>query len=301
MKKGETMLYRVLGWIVGFPLYLIGKLTNNYVVAALIFILVVRLLYLIFQAFSVNAKNRATIATKYIRILKKEYAGREPKIYEEKALAVYDATRSSPITKVVLTVVLLFMFSSMFVVFKNPLTYFYGVDNKEALIETAKTIEEYKNGANEMQVVLAIKEHPEVFKDFDVARISDSDINIFGLNMLKPASRKNLTFLVPVFLILLMMFNATKSVIIKVIHKKLTIKDFVPAAFMFFVSSTLSLSAFILPISYFIALIISHMVSMISGPIINRSTMKKHGLEYKEMTKKCEEITYSKPQEVESN
>ena len=58
------MLYRVLGWIVGFPLYLIGKLTNNYVVAALIFILVVRLLYLIFQAFSVNAKNRATKTVK---------------------------------------------------------------------------------------------------------------------------------------------------------------------------------------------------------------------------------------------
>ena len=78
--------------ILGAPLRLLYSIIPNYAACLLLYLLIVRLLYIVFDYFRANQKVKVMLAKPFVAKIKDKFLGREGHAFEDATMEIFKTT-----------------------------------------------------------------------------------------------------------------------------------------------------------------------------------------------------------------
>ena len=126
-----------LGWLFGWPMWAIYQITGNYGVSIIVFTILMRFFISLFKINTIRNQSINRYVQQREKEIKKEFINDRKKM-EEELLKLYNNYKTSPLSRIVPTVIQISMIYGLLNVFYNPLKHIL------ATAETIKPIETFK-------------------------------------------------------------------------------------------------------------------------------------------------------------
>lgn len=256
---------KYLAWGVGWIFRLLGNITNDYALAAILFMVIYCFIYSVAQLASSGIGYKNGVLQKYISQTQQKFLVKDKELNDDCSLEMYKATKIFPLITVI-TSIILYLSILMFIhALRHPLSFFYGLDSS-VISQLTDTVIKATGNASEFEVIRYIQNNPDLFVGMGLESIMTSNFSLFGINFMDPVSFSNFSFIIPILVIIASVIRLIQG-IIKIIkeHRWPTFGETLVYGLTLLAIVSLAGTAFILPIVYHVYYLIFRIVYFLSN------------------------------------
>lgn len=271
-----------LGWLFGWPMWAIYQITGNYGVSIIVFTILMRFFISLFKINTIRNQSINRYVQQREKEIKKEFINDRKKM-EEELLKLYNNYKTSPLSRIVPTVIQISMIYGLLNVFYNPLKHILRLpaETIKTLIETASKVLEnsFNSSIAQLSVIEAVSKFPESFTDTGASVIANFNMDFLGINLCSvPEWGFNITMLFPLLVFATTFIPILISIIISIknITNKKSIKKIVlRAGLSLFFGVLLIMFSLSMPIAMSLYWIVSSIASLIASYILKKIVKEK--------------------------
>lgn len=275
------------------PLLWLTEWTGDYALSVLFYLLLARLCFLIFDYTKTTAKLRTSLAKPFVFKIKEKYLGKDSEKFEKATLEVFNVTKTSQFTKAAPILIEYPMMIAMFYVLYHPVSVLFPA-LRDKIPELSKLANAIRPGVtDEINIMNAVRLHPDAFveKGFDITAIQGVNTSLFGkVDLFSSAALNDLSIILPIALLAYFAYGLFRM-LLPVFQKK---QPFKSVALMFgiyaFISLSLVVSAFKLPLIFYLYFIIFLGIGIPVNKIMDTMVAKKKKEWVIHANRECQDI-----------
>ena len=280
----------IVNTILGAPLRWLFSAIPNFAICMIIYLIFVRLVYIVFDYFRAIQKVKIKLAKPFVAKIKDKFLGREGHMFEDATLELFKATGSNYFSSFLPFLVEYPVIIGLFFTLYHPISILFPEyrDLIPQLDIVAKGICE--GNIQEVNIIRAFQLSPDSFAGFNLSGLQGFNSSIFGINIFETASVNSISVIFPAFALTWYLLGIVKM-LIPVFTKQKKIRDIVIYLLLYiFVTVSMVSCAFVLPLIFYIYLFIFIILGSAAGKIIDNIIYKRKKEWVKTKNKECQEI-----------
>lgn len=283
-------LMNVIITILGAPLRLLYSIIPNYAACLLLYLLIVRLLYIVFDYFRANQKVKVMLAKPFVAKIKDKFLGREGHAFEDATMEIFKTTGSNYFSTALPILFEYPVIIGLFFTVYHPISSLFPAMMKH--IPAMETVAERicTSTFSEINIIRAVQYSPEAFTGFNISGIQNIHSSILGVNLFDTAKWTNITVALPILTMVYYLFVIIKM-LVPVFKKEKKLRSVAPVlALYILVAFSICCCAFSMPLIFYCYLFIFLVIGSLANKIIDRIVYKRKKDWVKSKNRECQEI-----------